>query len=74
MNIKRKIECSSWTKRSKVIVEINKVNNKICEQLISKNLGIKVFEENKSKMGLNNVQIISLNFSDVHHATVPLQM
>ena len=65
MNIKRINECSSWTKRIKVIVETNKVNNKICEQLTLKNLGIKGIEENKSKMGLNNFQDISLNLSDV---------
>ena len=56
MSIKRKNECSSRTKRKKVIVEVNKVNNMIYEQLTLKNLGIKEFEENKSKIGLNNFQ------------------
>ena len=65
MSIKRKNECSSRTKRRKVIIEINKVNNKIYEQLTSKNLGIKGFEENKSKMDLNYFQNISLSLSDV---------
>ena len=51
--------------KEEVILEINKVNNKIGEQLTSNYLRIKGFEENKSKLGLNNFQNVSMNLSNV---------
>ena len=66
MSFKRKSESSTWTKRRKVLAEINIVKNEIREQLNPTNNIMKQFiETNESELCLNNFQNTSLSLPDV---------
>ena len=66
MSFKRKSESSTWTKRRKVLAEVNIVKNEIREQLNPTNNIIKQFiETNESELCLNNFQNTSLSLPDV---------